>query len=75
MNGILKDGLEQGNNKPFYQYVKSQQQDSQGVAPLREKASGQLYSDASSKARLLSEQFKSVFTLVTQTPPSRHFPA
>ena len=48
------------NVKPFYGYVKSQQQDSQGVSPLRER--GQLFSDAPSKARILSEQFKSVFT-------------
>ena len=62
VNSILKDGLESGNNKPFYQYIKSQQQDNQGVSALREKSSGQLHSDAASKARLLSEQFKSVFT-------------
>ena len=60
VNGILLDGLEQGDVKPFYSYVKSQQQDNQGVSPLRER--GQLYSDAPSKARILSEQFKSVFT-------------
>ena len=60
VNSILVDGLECGVVKPFYGYVKSQQQDSQGVSPLRER--GQLFSDAPSKARILSEQFKSVFT-------------
>ena len=75
VNGILKDGLEQGNNKPFYQYVKSQQQDSQGVAPLREKTSGQLHSDAPSKARLLSEQFKSVFTRSDPNTPIKTLPS
>ena len=60
VNSILVDGLERGDVKPFYGYVKSQQQDSQGVSPLRER--GQLFSDAPSKARILSEQFKSVFT-------------
>ena len=59
---MLKEGLEQGSNKPFYQYVKSQKQDNQGVSALRDKATGQLHSDPADKARLLSEQFKSVFT-------------
>jgi len=60
VNGILSDGLENGDTKPFYRYVKSQQQDNQGVCPLCDH--GQLYSVALSKARILSEQFKSVFT-------------
>ena len=60
VNSILVDGLERGDVTPFYGYVKSQQQDSQGVSPLRER--GQLFSDAPSTARILSEQFKSVFT-------------
>ena len=60
VNGILTEGLEQGDLKPFYGYMKSQHQDNQGVSPLRER--GQLYSDAHSKARILSEQFRSVFT-------------
>ena len=62
------EGLERGDTKPFYGYVKSQQQDSQGVSPLR--AHGQLFSDAASEARMLSEQFKSVFTKDDPTAPT-----
>ena len=57
VNSILVDGLERRYVKPFYGYVKSQQQDSQGVSPLRE------------RARILREQFKSVFT--RDNPTSR----
>jgi len=78
VNGVLMEGLERGDTKPFYGYVKSQQQDSQGVSPLR--AHGQLYSDAASKARMLSEQFKSMFikddpTVPTTRIPGPHFPS
>ena len=33
VNSILVDGLERGDVKPLYGYVKSQQQDSRGVSP------------------------------------------
>ena len=72
VNGVLMEGLERGDTKPFYGYVKSQQQDSQGVSPLR--AHGQLFSDATSKARMLSEQFKSVFTKDDPTVPTTRLP-
>ncbi|KAL8561583.1 hypothetical protein ACOMHN_024819 [Nucella lapillus] len=48
------------------QYIKARKQDSTGVAPLKEK--GQLYSDSKSKARILLQQFKSVFTRDTDAP-------
>ncbi len=60
LNSILTEGLELGDNKPFWSYIKSQRQDTQGVSPLRKR--GQLHSDAPTKANILSEQFKSVFT-------------
>jgi len=47
------------DTKPFFQYIKSQQQDSQGISSLCEH--GQLFSDAPSKVRILNEQFKLVF--------------
>ena len=59
LNRILAERLELGN-KPFWSYIKSQRQDTQGVSPLRKR--GQLHSDAPTKANILSEQFKSVFT-------------
>ena len=60
VNGILQEGLDKGDNKSFWKYVKAQKQDSQGVAPLRQ--DGSLHSDAKSKAKVLSDQFASVFT-------------
>ena len=76
VNGILTDGLEEGNIKPFYGYLKSQKQDSQGVSPQCDH--GQLHSDAPTKARILSDQFKSVFTSDEPDPnirlPGPEFP-
>ena len=66
VNGILQDGLEKGDNKNFWKYVKAQKQDSLGVSPLRQ--GSKLYSDAKSKAKVLSNQFCSVFT--RDTPDS-----
>ena len=60
VNDILQTTQETGNNKPFWSYIKSQKQDSTGVAPLR--FEGNLCSDAEGKAKALSEQFSSVFT-------------
>jgi len=60
INDVLVQGLAEGNQKPFWRYIRSQRQDNQGVSPLRN--GSQLCSDALTKARLLSEQFSSVFT-------------
>ena len=60
VKGVLTEGLEQGDMKQFYGYIKSQHQDSQGISPLREQ--GQLYSDAHSKARIIIKELRSVFT-------------
>ena len=35
VNGILQNGLEAGNNKPFWKYVKSQKQESFGISALK----------------------------------------
>ena len=63
MNDILSDGLESGNRNSFWSYIKSQQQNSMGVAPLRQ--GRQLFSHSVSKAKLLSEQFRSIFNIDT----------
>jgi len=63
INNIFQEGLETGNRNSFWSYIKAQQQDSVGVSPLRR--GRQLFSDSASKARLLSEQFCSVFTVDT----------
>lgn len=61
---MLLKGLDDGNNKQFYQYLKSQGQESQGVALL--KVGSQLLSDALSKSKAQGAQFSSVFTEDTQ---------
>ena len=60
VNGILQEGLDSGDTKKFWRYIKAQQQDGNGVAPLRTGTS--LHTDAASKAKALSNQFSSVFT-------------
>ena len=60
VNAILQEGLDAGDSKKFWRYVKAQQQDGSGVAPLRTGTS--LHTDATSKAKALSDQFSSVFT-------------
>ena len=59
-NGILQNGLESGNNKPFWKYVKSQKQETFGISAL--KSNGNVITDSLSKAEILNSQFKSVFT-------------
>jgi hypothetical protein len=60
LNGVITEGLEKNDSKPFWKYIKSRKQDNVGVAPLRE--NGTLFSDGKSKADILLRQFKSVFT-------------
>ena len=60
VNGILQNGLESGNNKPFWKYVKYQKQESFGISAL--KSNGNVITDSLSKAEILNSQFKSVFT-------------
>ena len=58
VNGILQNGLESGNNKPFWKYVKSPKQESFGISAL--KSNGNVITDSLSKAEILNSQFKSV---------------
>ena len=60
VNSILQNGLESGNNKPFWKYVKSQTQETFGISAL--KSNGNVITDSLSKADILNSQFKSVFT-------------
>ena len=60
VNGILQNGLESGNNKPFWKYVKSQKQESFGICAL--KSNGNVITDSLSKAEILNSQFKYFFT-------------
>ena len=73
---ILTTGLESGDTKPFWKYVRSQKQEHFGVTALR--SNGSLYTDSSSKSEILNKQFKSVFTppSLDETPklPGQPFP-
>ena len=60
INDILQFGFDNNDSKPFWRYVRSQQQGSLGVSALKE--GGTLYSDVKTKAEILSRQFCSVFT-------------
>ena len=61
INNTIEEGLWNDNNtKPFWSNVKSRRQDSTGVAPLKKGTA--LQSDGATKARILFDQFKSVFT-------------
>ena len=50
MNGILQNGLESGNNKPFWKYVKSPKQETFGISAL--KSNGNVITDSLSKAEI-----------------------
>jgi len=63
VNDIIQEGFAANNSKPFWRYIKSKNQDHIGVSPLKSK--GTLFADSKSKAKLLLDQFKSVFTLDT----------
>ena len=73
---ILTTGLESGDTKPFWKYVRSQKQEHFGITALR--SNGSLYTDSSSKSEILNKQFKSVFTppSLDETPkvPGQPFP-
>ena len=60
INTILLAAEEDSNPKPFWNYIRSQNQDNIGLAPLTSK--GRLHTDANDRAKILSDQFKSVFT-------------
>ena len=59
INTILLAAEEDSNPKPFWNYIQSQNQDNIEVAPLKSK--GRLHTDANDRAKILSDQFKSVF--------------
>ena len=57
---VYVNGLESGNNKPFWKYVKSQKQETFRISTL--KSNDNVITDSLSKATILNSQFKSVFT-------------
>ena len=73
VNGILQNGLESGNNKPFWKYVSSQKQVTFGISAL--KSNGNVITDSLSQAEILYSQFNSVFTPQSgNTFPQLQFP-
>ena len=74
INDILQVSLEQGDSKPFWSYIRAQRQDNSGVSPLLKQ--GVLHTDNLSKAKILNDQFSSVFTQEDTTDiPHLHNPA
>ena len=57
---VYVNGLESGNNKPFWKYVKSPKQGNFGISA--HKRNSNVITDSVSKAEILNSQFKSVFT-------------
>ena len=57
---MLKKGLDERDSKQFWNYLKAQRQDSQGVVPLKE--GNQLLDGSLSKAKAVGAQFSSIFT-------------
>ncbi|XP_064633636.1 uncharacterized protein LOC135491593 [Lineus longissimus] len=56
----LTDTLNLENRNTFWRYVKSQKNDNNGISPLRQ--DGKLHTKPREKARILNNQFKSVYT-------------
>ena len=54
------DTERKSKQKKIWSFIKNMQKDSAGVAPLR--SQGDIFSDASDKAKILNKQFSSVFT-------------
>ena len=50
----LPSGLESGDTKPFWKYVRSQKQEHFGITALR--SNGSLYTDSLSKSKILNKQ-------------------
>ena len=60
VNKALIDGLNEKNSKPFWKYIKAKKLENFGIAPL--KKDNTLHCSAAQKAKLLNDQFYSVFT-------------
>ena len=60
INNILSDSLNNNDSKPFWNYIKAKKQDNVGISPL--KRDGVLFNDKIDKAKILNDQFTSVFT-------------
>ena len=64
INDLLQVGLDKGDSRPLWGYLRSQRQDNMGVSPLKD--GGILYSSSLTQASILNKQFKSVFNDLEQ---------
>ena len=69
VNGTLKNGLESGNNKPFWKYVKSQKQETVGIAAL--KTDGNVITDQKLKFQTINVNLFSLPNLEIHFPSCR----
>ena len=60
INNILSDSLNNNDSKPFWNYNKAKKQDNVGISPLKRDAV--LFNDKIDTAKILNDQFTSVFT-------------
>ena len=67
VNNKIEKQLDEGNNKPFWKYIKAKRQDNIGVAGIKHE--GMLHQDSKMKAELLNRQFQSVFTKENENEP------
>ena len=65
INRFLQIGLETGNKKPFWKYLRVQKQEDFGISAL--KSNGRIFTDRKSTSEILNTQFKSVFTKKTSS--------
>ena len=65
VNRRVIGGLEEGDGKPFWCFIRSLRQDNIRVPPLVRH--GKLFLGAADKARILLDEFKSVFTVKDMT--------
>ena len=65
INRFLQIGLETGNKKLFWKYLRVQKQEDFGISAL--KSNGKMFTDRKSISEILNTQFKSVFTKKTSS--------
>ena len=65
INRFLQIGLETGNKKPFWKYLRVQKQEDFGISAL--KSYCKMFTDRKSISEILNTQFKSVFTKKTSS--------
>ena len=65
INRFLQIGLETGNKKPFWKFLRVQKQEDFVISAL--KSNGKMFTDRKSISEILNTQFKSVFTKKTSS--------